>query len=372
MSVPAKIVTLFLMDGVPTGRVKVGIANWTGLAYRIPRSELENCDPEKPEGISCLKYSGVYFLFSPVDNSDGANVVYIGQAGFRKSRSGLYYRLMEHKRDPEKDFWTEAIVFTTTTDTLGNTELNYLENRFCNLAFDAKRYYVKNDVDPSPGKIIEEKESELEEFVYNARIVIGTLGHNVFKPLVKIPSYTSALPEKFVAKENFSDKNRDSSFLDREEKSETSKVNKQERRTANPWKSKEKPPRVDKSKSKPAKEVEKNLELSEAPPSFDHTYYANEIFFINRPGVEAKMVVTEDGYTVLRGSVIRFPKNEGSYSDKIKEIRRRAKRKLGQNGALLRDYSFTSVTAAAEFVLGVSCNASTEWKTADGKTIKEF
>ena len=35
----------------------------------------------------------------------------------------------------------------------------------------------------SPGNITEEKESELEEFIDNARILMGALGHKLFDPL---------------------------------------------------------------------------------------------------------------------------------------------------------------------------------------------
>lgn len=84
-------------------------------------------------------------------------VVYIGQAGARKNGEGILNRLQEHKRNPEKDYWTEAIVFTTSNNSFGPTEISYLENRFCNLALQANRYEVKNGNDPTPGNITEEK-----------------------------------------------------------------------------------------------------------------------------------------------------------------------------------------------------------------------
>ena len=31
------------MDGEPSGRVKCSIANWTGIAYKIPRTALDKC-----------------------------------------------------------------------------------------------------------------------------------------------------------------------------------------------------------------------------------------------------------------------------------------------------------------------------------------
>ena len=178
MSKRGKSITLFLMDGSAAGRIKCTLANWTGVAYKIPRTELDNCRER-----SDLKQSGVYFLFGTSDDT-GKNVVYIGQAGARKKGEGILSRLQEHKRNPDKDYWTEAVIFTTSNDSSGATEISYLENRFCNMAIEAKRYVVKNGNDPAPGHITEEKESELEEFIDNSRIIMGTLGHRVFEPLV--------------------------------------------------------------------------------------------------------------------------------------------------------------------------------------------
>lgn len=167
------------MDGTANGRIKCTLANWTGVAYRIPRTELEKCK-ERDD----LKQSGVYFLFGTSDLT-GDDIVYIGQAGVRKNGEGVLFRLQEHKRNPDKDYWTEAVVFTTSNNSFGPTEISYLENRFCNLAHNAKRYIIKNGNDPTSGHITEEKESELEEFIDNSRIVMGAFGHKVFEPLLQ-------------------------------------------------------------------------------------------------------------------------------------------------------------------------------------------
>lgn len=177
-----KSINLFLMDSTASGRIKCTLANWTGVAYKIPRTELDKCK-ERDD----LKQSGVYFLFGSSDQT-GENVVYIGQAGARKNGEGILFRLQEHKRNPDKDYWTEAVVFTTSNNSFGPTEISYLENRFCNLAIESNRYIVKNGNDPTSGNVTEEKESELEEFIDYAKIVMGTIGHRIFEPLIEIPS----------------------------------------------------------------------------------------------------------------------------------------------------------------------------------------
>ncbi len=179
MAARGKNIQLFLMDGEASGRIKCTLANWTGVAFKIPRTELDKCKDRDD-----LKQSGVYFLFGTSDET-GKGVVYIGQAGTRKNGEGILNRLQEHKRNPEKDYWTEAIVFTTSNNSLGATEISYLENRFCNMAIEAKRYDVKNGNDPTPGNITEEKESEMEEFIDYAKVIMGTLGHKLFEPLSK-------------------------------------------------------------------------------------------------------------------------------------------------------------------------------------------
>lgn len=185
-----KSINLFLMDGTATGRMKCTLANWTGVAYKIPRTELEKCRARDD-----LKQSGVYFLFG-VSDQTGDNIAYIGQAGARKNGEGILYRLQEHKRNPDKDYWTEAVVFTTSNNSFGPTEISYLENRFCKMALEANRYDIKNGNDPTPGNITEEKESELEEFIDYAKIVMGTLGHKIFEAIDATLSQTPHLVSK--------------------------------------------------------------------------------------------------------------------------------------------------------------------------------
>lgn len=182
MASRGKSINLFLMDGTAIGRIKCVLSNWTGVAYKIPRTELDKCKERKD-----LSQSGVYFLFG-VSEQTGENVVYIGQAGARKNGEGILYRLQEHKRNQEKDYWTEAVLFTTSNNSFGPTEISYLESRFCMLATDANRYIIKNSNEPTSGNVTEEKESELEEFIDYAKIVMGVLGHKIFEPLIQAES----------------------------------------------------------------------------------------------------------------------------------------------------------------------------------------
>ncbi|WP_232607200.1 GIY-YIG nuclease family protein [Gardnerella vaginalis] len=151
---------------------------WSGLAYKIPRIYLDKCKDREQ-----LKQSGVYFLFGK--NNFDEDAVYIGQAGIRKNGEGVLFRVAEHLKD---DFYfNEAVMFTTSGNSWGPTEISYLENKFTNLAIDTNRYKVQNGNDPNPGNVTEEKEAELEIYVEQFKIMLGVLGYRIFVPLVKTP-----------------------------------------------------------------------------------------------------------------------------------------------------------------------------------------
>ena len=290
----SKSINLFLMDGTANGRIKCTLTNWTGIAYKIPRTELDKCKNRED-----LSQSGVYFLFGTSEDT-GENVVYIGQAGIRKNKEGILCRLQEHRRNPDKDYWTEAVVFTTSNNSLGPTEISYLENRFCAISVDAKRYIVKNGNEPSSGNVTEEKESELEEFIDYAKVVMGALGYKIFEPLSEIRPIA--------------------------------------------------------------------LEPNESIPS-------ERILYLKRKSrksgqmIEASCRQTSEGFVVLKGSHLET-KDSASIPPGIKEARQKAA--IDTAKILQKDVLFHSPSYAAAFVIGGHVNGLTEWKTADGKTLKEL
>lgn len=150
----SKNLNIFLMDGDVTGRIKCTMPGWSGLAYKIPRIYLDKCKDREQ-----LKQSGVYFLFGK--NNFDEDAVYIGQAGIRKNGEGVLFRVAEHLKD---DFYfNEAVMFTTSGNSWGPTEISYL------------------------GNVTEEKEAELEIYVEQFKIMLGVLGYRIFVPLVKTP-----------------------------------------------------------------------------------------------------------------------------------------------------------------------------------------
>jgi hypothetical protein len=233
----------------------------------------------------------VYILFGTSEET-GEDVAYIGQADVRKNGSGVLGRLQEHKRDPSRDYWTEAVVLVTSNDSLGATEISWLESEFCSLAKKANRYTVKNGNEPSPGKPKEEIISELVDFAGYATLIMGVLGHKIFEPKAPVA----------------------------------------------------------------------------APGS--NAGIDDRLYYCRRSGVEANGKPTSDGFVVLADS--RVSLTVADYVSKgDKELRKRYASIVDANGVLGEDVVFTSPSAASTFVIGKNSNGLVEWKTEDGKTLKD-
>lgn len=186
MADKGKVLTLFFMDENLEGRIKCTVGGSKCLAYKISRDDIGLC-----KNLDKLKQSGIYFLFGAPNDIDAKEIVYIGQANERKNGEGLLNRLTEHKRNPNKDYWNYAIAFTTTDDSLGSTEINYLENYFCNFAKEANRYLVKNGNEPTIGNISEEQICSLSSFMSDTELILTALNYKVFIPIKKNQKLTN-------------------------------------------------------------------------------------------------------------------------------------------------------------------------------------
>ena len=74
---------------------------------------------------------------------------------------------------------------------------------------------------------------------------------------------------------------------------------------------------------------------------------------------------------VLMGSTIR-EKIMPSCPEHAKSIREDNKDYIDANCVLQKDILFKSPSGASAFVLGASTNGNVEWKTEEGKTLKEI
>lgn len=162
-----KVIKLFLFDGNPNGRWRCELSNWTGIAYKIPRNMIK-----ESENRTELSSPGVYFLFGYDENNDKP-LIYIGEA------EDIIKRLKQHL--DKKDFWNEVILFISKDSNLNKAHIKYLEYEFYRIAKNSRRYSIDNSNIPTKSSISESEQAELEEFIYNAKILVNALGHKVFE-----------------------------------------------------------------------------------------------------------------------------------------------------------------------------------------------
>ena len=165
-----KTIKIFLIDGDPTGRMSCELSNWTGKAYKIPRSKIKE-SKDRPE----LNGTGVYFLFGKDDDQN--DLAYIGEA------EDVLKRLNNHLK--EKDFWNEVIILISKDDNLNKAHIKYLEHQLYRIAKKVDRYIVTNDTIPVLPAISESDQAEMEEYMLNSKLLMGTLGHKIFEERVE-------------------------------------------------------------------------------------------------------------------------------------------------------------------------------------------
>lgn len=103
MSSKSKEISLFMIDGEPSSRIKCTMKNRLSVIYKIPRLMLENCKEGNGDIVTHLKQTGIYFLIG--ENAESGNkTIYIGQAGIRKNGNGLYCRLNEHIKNEKENY----------------------------------------------------------------------------------------------------------------------------------------------------------------------------------------------------------------------------------------------------------------------------
>lgn len=150
--VHGKSIRLFLTEGDPKGLRTVEILNMTILATMFPRTQLE-----KFAARDSSQKPGVYLLLGPdIDDPDQA-ALYVGEG------DPVLPRLKEHS--VKKDFWNEAIAFTSKDDYLTKTQIKYLEAELYQLAKDAFRVKLDNSQCPTRPNTSEVDKAEVAQFL---------------------------------------------------------------------------------------------------------------------------------------------------------------------------------------------------------------
>lgn len=147
--------------------------------------EIKHCDDRAD-----LQGCGIYFLFGKDDES-GEDLAYIGEA------ENIFERLKQHDSTSGKDFWSECVIFISKDNRLNKAHIKHLERACYQLAVEAGRYKLENSTIPADASLTEAEAAEMEEFLYNVKLLMNSLGHKVLEPLVQVPSAEEAAHKTF-------------------------------------------------------------------------------------------------------------------------------------------------------------------------------
>ncbi|WP_437728176.1 GIY-YIG nuclease family protein [Sorangium sp. So ce861] len=156
-----------MIDGTPQGMRTAEVGNWTGLALVCPRTDLARL-ALRPE----VKKTGIYILVGPSETATSGMSVYVGEG------DEVWIRLTSH--DSNKDFWTHVVVFVSKDENLTKAHVRWLEATLIREIRKAKRAEVHNANDPIGGKLPEADTADMETYFENVRLLLPTLGVNVF------------------------------------------------------------------------------------------------------------------------------------------------------------------------------------------------
>jgi hypothetical protein len=168
-------IRIYLDGGEVSGIRHAELVNWTGQALLCPRNRVPELGANW-QTVVCRP--GVYFLLGAEQLS--AREVYIGEA------EDVLDRMKRHVA--EKDFWHEALVFTSKDENLTKSHVKYLESRLISRAKQAARYVVQNDNQPAPSGLPRADQDAMEEFLLQVPLLLGVLGHRVLDPVTSVSS----------------------------------------------------------------------------------------------------------------------------------------------------------------------------------------
>lgn len=185
MGARAKTIKMILYDGSLEGVTNISDSAWdSGKMFSAPRESIESLIQK----ADCKRY-GVYLLLSE-------HQVYIGQA------SDLERRTKQHLKD--KDWWTQVILMTTKDDSYNASDIDYLESRLIEHAYEAGTLDSDNKKQGNRQKVDEFRQVELEQYLDEALFLLELIGVHVFKKVKKLTSVrvrkTKALPLDTILK----------------------------------------------------------------------------------------------------------------------------------------------------------------------------
>ena len=160
-------VRLYFPTGEPRGLRIIERSGWTGQGIVFPRGALQQAKQREE-----LKRTGVYVLW----DRDPAGVVpqvYIGQS------DNVLSRLVEHEKG--KDFWTDAIAFTSKDDHFNSAHARYIESELVQRAKVLEMCKLENSNEPNSPRVSEADADDAQHFLDEIVLCLPIVGLSSFE-----------------------------------------------------------------------------------------------------------------------------------------------------------------------------------------------
>ena len=191
-------IRIFAPYGNPDGLRIIDRMNWTGLGIAFPRE-----DWPKIKQRAEFSRAGVYILIGYADDhpnddvetdpDDDLPTIYIGQSDVVRPRIENHF--------VNKDFWTSAAVFvsSTTGGGLNRAHATWLEHALIHRAIKVKQSHLENSTEPQEPQLSEAERADTQAFLREILQILPLIGLNRFEepktvaaPMVK--SDVSSVP----------------------------------------------------------------------------------------------------------------------------------------------------------------------------------
>ncbi len=161
---------VFVPSGDPEATRIVEKMNWTGRGYYMPRGDWPNIRKR-----SELVNAGVYILLGHEQDELGNDlpIAYVGQT------DNLQSRIEDH--DKGKDFWENAMLFTSTNGGLNRAHTTWLEWALMARAVQAKRGRLVNNITHNEPTLSESEKADVRSFLNEMLRLMPVMGVHFFE-----------------------------------------------------------------------------------------------------------------------------------------------------------------------------------------------
>jgi len=161
-------IRIYVVDGDPQGVRFIDRMNWTGLGIVFPRQKWPTTKLRNE-----FSRAGVYILVGYPGEEDELPTVYIGEGEVIRNRLDSHFQ--------SKDFWSEAIVFTTSNNSLNKAHVKWLEYALVNRAAEAMQSNLDNGTEPQEPGLSEAERSDTQAFLREILQILPLVGLRAFE-----------------------------------------------------------------------------------------------------------------------------------------------------------------------------------------------